>query len=644
MLDPPTASPPWLLNANCPRFRWAQCQLDTLELCSSSEEIDEALRSLPKDLPATYERILARVDGKRFKSVWTVLVSLAFAHKPLTIDEMINILRIDPRAKPPTKNIPIYHKALLASCSSLVLTFSEATRDMDSGKLGSPKAHLRLAHLSVKEYLVSEEIRQSAVAAFGVSHGLGNRVMAELCLGCLLQNNDVLSFGLQTLDTFPFTTYAAVNWGRHARDANGEETGRELLDSLLLDLLHSGTPEAYTNLMRAANQVALMETIDGVSFAFLPPWEQGRQPAVEPPQTHSTIQAALLHSVQYHVLITVAAHNLWRVMERILRTWQPGPLEMFEAMREGLSFNAYESLEVLFALGKPDINLRYGYSSGKTLLENCRSPRGVSWLVAHGADVHPAGPQICPPLHRFCELVKTSWFAESGPIMVETLLKAGANPNVVFEECYGIRRTVYLATPLQIASYRGNVKCVGLLLDHGAAVNLMAGEMGSSLHAAAVGGRKEVFDYLLSRGADIHAVSETYGSVLSAAGHGCGEQREIIETCLERGLSWDDFVDTKLESVRGRQWKTLDYETQTYLATHIIRSTHEQHYTLAEAARAGVLGLDEALQLVQGFGLQYCTIQQFKDSYVRCLGPGYEGVHWPLWEYPFQGPSTKLRR
>ena len=549
------------------RFRWAQCQLDTLELCSSSEEIDEVLRTLPKDLPATYERILARIDGKQFKSVWTVLVSLAFATEPLTIDEVINILRIDPRARPPTKDIAIYHKKLLASCSSLVFAFSGMTRDR-SGNQGPSRIHLRLAHLSVKEYLVSEEIRRSAAAAFALSHGLGNRVMAELCLGCLLQHDNILSFGSETLDAFPFTIYAADNWGQHAREANGEETGREVLDNLLLELLHSTTPDAYVNSLRVAYNGLRATTRDGYHLNFcrlgVGRLEDRVKQSPGPLPSHPEIQKAFLDRLndgaEYNNLLFIATrHNLWRIVEKILRARQPGKMEMSEVTHVGLHYHAYDSLDILVTLGKPDMNLRD--NRGNTLLEKCRSPRGVSWLVAHGADVHPAGPQIRPPLHKFCELVTASWFEESGPGMVETLLKGGANPNAVFEYPYGIHTGVRLATPLQIASYGGNVKCVGVLLDHGAAINLMAGEMGSSLHAAVVGGQKEVFDYLLSRGADIHAVSEAYGSVLSAAGHGCGEQREIIDACLERGLSWDGFFDTKLESARGRRWGTLENET-----------------------------------------------------------------------------------
>ncbi|KAK4153542.1 hypothetical protein C8A00DRAFT_15227, partial [Chaetomidium leptoderma] len=64
-------------------FRWAQCQLDSLESCCSSEEIDEILASLPKDLHATYERILARLDGRLAQNVRLILVALAFSKEVL---------------------------------------------------------------------------------------------------------------------------------------------------------------------------------------------------------------------------------------------------------------------------------------------------------------------------------------------------------------------------------------------------------------------------------------------------------------------------------------------------------------------------------------------------------------------------------
>ncbi|EXM13459.1 hypothetical protein FOTG_18088 [Fusarium oxysporum f. sp. vasinfectum 25433] len=46
-------------------FRWAACQLDSLETCLDREGIETALKTLPQDLNETYNRILQRIPPER---------------------------------------------------------------------------------------------------------------------------------------------------------------------------------------------------------------------------------------------------------------------------------------------------------------------------------------------------------------------------------------------------------------------------------------------------------------------------------------------------------------------------------------------------------------------------------------------------
>lgn len=592
---------------------------------------------------------MARVDKKQFRSVWTVLVSLAFATKPLTIDEMINILRVDPRAKPPTKAINIYHKKLLIFCSSLVFTFSAAALDRESQRLGSPKIHLRLAHLSVKEYLVSEEIKQSAVAAFEISHGLGNRVMAELCLGCLLQNDNVLQFGRQTLEAYPFTLYAAENWEKHASEANGEENGRDLIDHLFLEFLNGHTPDPYVNCARAAGGNMLVSTTVA-DILFKPPWFQDAkyvsrrvdEPGPIPGSTHATaLRSLITHSelqaefrtlVKPFLLSYATSLNLWRTVKTLLHTQCTTADNLDQAMHEGLRTHAYDSLEVLVTHGKANVNSR-DTETGRTLLERCETPSAARWLVAHGAALQP-DPHFCPALHTFCHkraVIRDGDPAGFSTAMVATLLELGADANTVFEtRCSG---GAWLSTPLQIAAYRGNIGVVRALLKHGADVHRVEGRIGSSLYAAALGGWNGVVKLLLSKGADIHAVSGIYGSVLLAAGHGA--RRDNVKTCFQQGACWDDFIDASLENVRGHPWKTLDHETQEYLVAQIIRVSHERHGNLAERVREGFMTLDGAIELARRFGLgnedtKALRFRQSQNVYMQTLEA--------LEKYTSQGP------
>ena len=175
------------------------------------------------------------------------------------------------------KNISIYGNTLLRACSSLVSVSSGHAKGakLDDGVV------LRLAHFSVKKYLVSEEIRTNTAKVFAVFSGVGHRVMAEFCLNyllrhgqrrlCYFQNqqniNDFIYVesyadspqGARKVVTtlcqdchkfelgYPFISYAADEWAQHAKEANAEKTDRLVLDSLVCQLLHNAPKDTYVH-------------------------------------------------------------------------------------------------------------------------------------------------------------------------------------------------------------------------------------------------------------------------------------------------------------------------------------------------------------------------------------------------------------
>ncbi|KAK1704363.1 hypothetical protein BDP67DRAFT_215096 [Colletotrichum lupini] len=199
-------------------FRWVQCQLDSLEKCIDSNQVDETLASLPPDLPSTYERILVNLDVKSAARVRDVMVALAFARRPLQVGEVLN--------------------QLLSLCSSMVLIST-------SGSGEKKKQEMRLAHASVKDYLVSKQLRSGPASAFYTTPRQGHLLMAAKSVACLLNQNDVSDFGPHTLEEVPFLLYSALNWVHHARDAN-LETNRGSLDDLIFALFHRDG-DAYIN-------------------------------------------------------------------------------------------------------------------------------------------------------------------------------------------------------------------------------------------------------------------------------------------------------------------------------------------------------------------------------------------------------------
>jgi hypothetical protein len=77
-------------------FRWAFYQLDSLRKCKKKPALLRALRSLPKTLDDTYERILLNIDEDYWAEAQRALVWLSFFQRPLTIAELAEAVVIDP--------------------------------------------------------------------------------------------------------------------------------------------------------------------------------------------------------------------------------------------------------------------------------------------------------------------------------------------------------------------------------------------------------------------------------------------------------------------------------------------------------------------------------------------------------------------
>ena len=74
-------------------------------------------------------------------------------------------------------------------------------------------------------------------------------------------------------------------------------------------------------------------------------------------------------------------------------------------------------------------------------------------------------------------------------------------------------------TPLHFASYEGNLEVVQLLLDHGADVNAQSNAGSTPVFLASESGHKEVVQLLLERGADVHVKGAQLYQRASEEGH-----------------------------------------------------------------------------------------------------------------------------
>ena len=77
------------------RFRWIECQLETLRGCRNIEDLENSLTELPNDLDITYDRILSNINKNDQKQAQCVLKLMAVTCRPLTLDEVSEALTVD---------------------------------------------------------------------------------------------------------------------------------------------------------------------------------------------------------------------------------------------------------------------------------------------------------------------------------------------------------------------------------------------------------------------------------------------------------------------------------------------------------------------------------------------------------------------
>ena len=222
------------------------CQLDCLRNCLTVAQLQEELNRLPKTLEETYERILLGIDKNHLDNALKILQWLAFAARPVKIEEAAEMLAVnvsDP-------SFYDYNRRLLDTrdvaniCSTLV-TISKAsiydelqvapTYDQyEFDRMEESFESIRLAHLSVKDYLLSRRTQLSSAFTFATDVKSANTFMAQTCLGYLMnptfstQDCQVI---LELLSKWPLYHYAAHSWPFHIREAG------ETLDAETWNLL-----------------------------------------------------------------------------------------------------------------------------------------------------------------------------------------------------------------------------------------------------------------------------------------------------------------------------------------------------------------------------------------------------------------------
>ncbi|KAI7263969.1 hypothetical protein KC345_g8974 [Hortaea werneckii] len=461
------------------KFRWAHCQIQELKNLKSTKPkyIEDVLRTLPKTLDETYDRILRAIEQRYRPEAMTLLRWITYSTAPLTLRQLAEAAIIDPSDE---GTVDVDNRGDIEDSvdilSGLIVVYGEhdgygtddshnihdgqdpSPRQFDGTAIGSStfkfnsKSKVRLAHFSVKEYLDSERILNGTAKDFHLDAASEHRFLTQSCLTYLMHysNNTTKVSTKEAQRAYPLLHYSANTWYYHSSLQTDGGLEREIRMLTMTD--------------------------------FTRDW--------------------LFHKDRIE-------HSVYESSSNDIK---PG-LAIYYASYVGLR----KVVEELLARGA-DMNTQGGYRGSALQVASYKGYKDiVESLLTAGTDVNMQG------CYRGSALQVASYGGYKD--IVESLLTAGADVNIQGGE-YGC--------PLQAAAYTGSIEVVERFLVAGADVNAQGGAFGNALTAAAYTCSIEVVERLLFAGADVNAQAGFfYGNALHAAAR--NSDMEVVERLLAAG-------------------------------------------------------------------------------------------------------------
>ncbi|THY72475.1 hypothetical protein D6C87_07868 [Aureobasidium pullulans] len=444
-------------------FRWAKCQLDALTNCISLRQLNSALLTLPMTLHETYDRILDRIPTMYLQDTIRLLQVLTWSERPLLIEEVVDLLAVDldsPVGFDMENRLPNPHE-MVQLCSGLVTLGTQSLDPEDDNVEGDfftlfeasgSREEIRLAHFSVKEYLISDNVRNANYQAWLIQPIAAASVASVLltyllCLEMETAEDEIAS-------AYPLAFYAAKHWTYFGRVADSEDTRLHILiDKLLLEpgrrsrWLSVYNPDTGRRFRKTS-----LPTPEPLYYASLCGLEQVSIRLLKGGADVNTVGG------EYENALQAAAAGNHENITKLLINW-------------GANVNAYNSVSTLQV-------------ASKGICGNI-----VRLLLANGAHVNAHSGMYGNALQAAC--------ARSNADTVQILLGYGADVNAQGGSRYG--------SALQAACAKGETETVRLLLNRGADVNARGGHHGSVLRAACFRDDAEIVRVLLDSGT-IHEV------------------------------------------------------------------------------------------------------------------------------------------
>lgn len=163
--------------------------------------------------------MLENIDSKHRGQVASSLKWLAFSLRPLRLDELAEIFILDPtHAVPFDENERLFKpEDVLKYLPGLVTTAPVRVHDFHTIWFDTEAIEIKLAHFSIKEYFISQRIRQDQgpSAEFSINETNAHLHISESCLAYHLQISEKELATEKSLRRFALWEYAALYWANH---------------------------------------------------------------------------------------------------------------------------------------------------------------------------------------------------------------------------------------------------------------------------------------------------------------------------------------------------------------------------------------------------------------------------------------------
>ncbi|KAF7969249.1 hypothetical protein HWV62_27901 [Athelia sp. TMB] len=527
----------------------------------SQKALKAQLQALPKDLQSTYERLFSKSDSP--EDLRTFLQWAALSARPITLDELAEAIVVNFQSE----DSPCYDadcrymdpRDALTVCSGFVTEYRGTIAPLNSAcsmtNLGENSGVVKLAHMSVKDYLFSERITKGPACYFSLNAKVAHSVIAETCLAYLLHFGTLISLSGAEVVSFPLARYAAEYWPSHLRSC-GNTSPSESLQTLLSHFFLT-TGDAYANWMWLIYTRPRWDWLMPPVHKIWKPAEKRR--LAEDISTPLYVASLLGQHALVNKLLVQANHLTSE------RRW-------YHKALQGAAYEGHYEVVGCLSHHAPRLRMQLERYGGAALIVAASRGHGdiVDNLLRSGVDANASG--WLPP--------ESMTMRRGHEAIMKIFLRDGVDVNTPLEQ---------YSQALPAASNGGYHRIVRSLLLYGGDIGACGEDGETPLNMAARQGYQEVVK-LLKRGELLAALN------LASANGKLDEVRRLLEY---RANSVIFPAAPSLQHSSSGQPESDPDATRHELATPLLnaaRGGHRDIFTLLLKASVAVEGRDQVLR------------------------------------------------